>query len=161
MEFEARELIGGGGAIAVAGFFAKWLWDRIWKAKDGKAASVEATLKEHAGDVAEIVRRVDAVEWREGERQRQLGAIEARVGNLDGKIEGLQTFWRGEFEKLEGKIDKRLEALESRITTSLAAHQGRVHDRLNAIAAEQSKMLEELLDTFVLRLEGAGKEKTS
>lgn len=158
MELEAKELVGGGGGIAIAGFFAKWLWDRIWREKDGKKASVEATLKEHADNFVEIVRRVDAAEYREGERQRQIGHLEARLGNLDGKIEGLQAFWRGEFEKLEAKIDKRLEALESRIATSLAGHQGRVHDRLNAIAGEQAKMLEELLDKFVGRLE---KEKPS
>lgn len=156
MELETKELVGGGVGLGVAGFFAKWLWDRVWKSKDGKDASVEATLRAQAAQFIEIVRRVDGVEHREGERQRQLGQLEARVGNLDGKIEGLQAFWRGEFEKLEGKIDKRLEALESRITTSLNAHQGRVHDRLNAIAAEQSKMLEELLDKFVGKLEEKG-----
>lgn len=158
------ELVVGGGAAAT-GFVLKWLWDRFWRKKD------DSTSKQRS-----LESRMDAVEIRETERQKHIGQLEANHNRLDGKLDGLQTFWRGEFSKLsaefsalEEKIDYRLDNLrlelrgdqqktEDRLTELLTAHQARVHDRLNAISVEQAKMLNELVDMLADR---AGEPRSS
>lgn len=155
MSFSNDELAIGGGT-AVAGFVARWIWDRWWKKKD------DSTSRQKS-----LETRMDAVEIRETERQKHIGQLEANHNRLDGKLDGLQTFWRTEFSKLsaefkafEEKIDYRLDNFrlelrgdqqktEDRLTELMTGHQTRVHDRLNAIASEQSKMLTEFVDRLV------------
>lgn len=144
--------------LALAGFLARWIWDRVWKKKDGDSTTLKAL-----GD------RMTAVEIRETSRERNLGGLEANHNKLEGKVDALQTFWRSEFAKLtdqfkvfEEKVDYRLDNFrlelrgdqqksEERLTALLTGHQARVHDRLNAISAEQAKMLSEMVDMLVER----------
>ncbi len=174
MDFGPKELTWlVGASTAFAGFLAHWAWDRWWHRKDhhddAHSKAVAAQFKDHGDRLTVVERNQIANDAREMERQRALGRLEGEQHRLDGKIDALQSFWRTEFTKLvekfgsfEEKIDGRLDAFrlelredqnthEDRLTQMLNAHQTRVHDRLNAISAEQAKMLNEVVDMLVER----------
>lgn len=151
---QSAVLAAGLGALAT--FLLQWLWGRFWKKKDSESAGLSA-----------LETRVVAIEAKEEVRARLIGSLETNQNRLDGKLDGLQSFWRTEFTKLgeefralEGKIDYKLDNLrlelrgdtqkgEERLVTLLVEHQKRVHDRLNVIAADQAKMLKEFVDELV------------
>lgn len=177
MDLDAKELAAV-VALPVAGFFARWVWDRLWKKKDDEASkrTTAAAAADKARDsrmdaltdqITTVVRKQEVAEAKEGERARTLGIFETNLNRLDGKVDGLQKHWTGRFDKLEAefkelenkveyKLDNlRLELrgdqqrLEEKVVKLLGDHQGRIHDRLNAISVEQAKMLTEVVDLLV------------
>lgn len=150
-------LAGGAGA-----FFIKWAWDRYWTSRDRHDQHATEQLRTASDRIIVVEKKLEGAEAREGERSRTLGRLEGEIQRLDGKIGGLQDFWRTKFEDLEKKIDHRLEAFrgelradqyahEQRQAQLLSEHQHRVHDRLNEASAAQAQMLNELVDKLVDR----------
>lgn len=151
-------LAGGAGA-----FFLKWTWDRYWHVRDQNHAQESGQLRATSDRIVVVEKKLEAGEVREGERQRAIGRMEGEINRLDGKIGGLQDFWRTKFEKLEEKIDIKFESFrgelradqqahEARQAHTLEGHQKRVHDRLNEASAAQAQMINELIDRLVDRV---------
>lgn len=105
------------------------------------------------------------VEAREETRQQAVGHLTAEHNRLEGKVVGLQDFWRSEFGKLRQELRDDQAAfraelrtdqasMETRLTTLMTQHQQRVHDRLNVIASDQARMLNEFVDRLADRKAG-------
>lgn len=153
------------GGSALFTFILQWGWGRFWGKKDSASEKVDA-----------LAARMIAVESKEEVRARLIGQLETNQNRLDGKVDGLQSFWRSEFTKLaeqfktfEDKIDYRLDnfrlelrgdqqTMEERITKLFTEHQGRVHDRLNIIAADQARLLTDFVDKLVDKKAEEGSE---
>lgn len=160
------EQLGGAAAItAVVGFLVRWAWDRWWRKRDEGEKSEKDTVAAHGGRLMALEGRVDAVEIREGERQKAIGRLEGDQARLEGKLGGLHDFWKTEFTNLRKELrDDHLKLrdelrqdqanTETRLTALMTGHQTRVHDRLNVIAADQAKLLTEFVDKMVDRKAG-------
>lgn len=149
---------------AVVGFLLAFGWNRFWRRKDDSEKSADDTVKAQGGRLIALDQRVSAVEIREGERREAIGRLEHAQSNLEGKIGGLQDFWRSEFGKLRQELREDQSAFrtelradqantEARLTTLLTEHQKRMHDRLNGIAADQARLLTQFVDDMADRKE--------
>lgn len=166
-----------GTAFAIAGFLARWVWDRVWHKKDEAVKSDEKQtaetarlLVDHSNRLVIMESAVGLMKAQDAERLQSLGRTQSEVHRLDGKVDGLQTFWRTEFTKLaerfesfEEKVEKRLDNFrselrsdqqshEERITATVTEHQKRVHDRLNILASEQAAGFNRLFDELIERI---------
>lgn len=148
------------GATAIIGFLLAFSWNRWWRKRDDdessrkKAAqdhelSQNATLTAHGGRLSGLESRMDAVEVREDARQQSIGRLEHGQNALEGRVLGLQDFWKSEFNTLRRELREDQQRFEERIATMLQGHQQRVHDRLNVIAADQAKLLTDFVDRLV------------
>lgn len=166
-----KYLFGASGGGAILGFLATWGWNRYWQKKDQSEASVGSRLTVVESKVTTVEGKVTAIEIRDSDRMKSIGKIEGEITRLDGKLDGLQNFWRTKFEKFEEKLDAfkselRVElrndqtAHESRMTTMLESHRIGVHNRLNEATAAQATMLNDLIDKLVDKV-GDDKEKTT
>lgn len=163
------------GAIAVVllptfGFLLKWTWDRWWRGKDRdadatvrKKTELESKVIDHADRIARVEGRLDTSDLRADDRLKAISRLEVEQTKLEGKVVGLQDFWRSEFgnlrkelredhQKLREELRQDQASTEQRLTALMTGHQQRVHDRLNVIAADQAKMLTEFVDTMVKKV---------
>ncbi len=147
-------------ATGAAVFLLQWSWNRWWSRKDSHDRSEKDTLKSHDSRLVALEKKMDVneaqfkardqiFEQRHAEQQKAFGKLETEQGILAGKVVGLQEFWRNEFNKLRLELREDQNAMESRLAALLTGHQQRVHDRLNIIAADQSKMLADFVDRLV------------
>ncbi len=127
------------------------------------------------GRMQVVERRVDSVNASVETTAHKLGVLEATQNRLDGKVDGLQRHWTSRFDKLEDemregfktindKLEFKLDNLrlelrgdqqktEEQLQRSLEGHRKSVHDRLDAAAAAQASMMNELVDKLVDRIE--------
>jgi hypothetical protein len=147
-------------ATAVAGFLVAFAWNRWWRKRDDRETSGKQTVKDHGNRLVVIEHWRTQVEVREEARQNSVGRLEVEHNKLEGKVVGLQDFWRSEFGKLRQELRDDQAAfraelradqssMETRLTTLMTQHQQRVHDRLNVIASDQARMLTEFVDKLV------------
>lgn len=147
-------------SLALAGFLLRFAYERWWRRKDESEKSDKTTLKDHGERLMVVERRLSVEESKNDDRQRALGRLEADQSVLEGKVIGLQDFWRSEFgnlrkelrddqQKLRDELRHDQASIEGRLTVLLVEHQKRVHDRLNVIAADQAKMLTDFVDGLV------------
>jgi hypothetical protein len=153
---------------AVVGFLVAFTWNRWWRRKDDHESSQSGAIKTHSDKIVVLEGRVNAIEIRDSDRQSTLGRLEEAQGRIEGKVGGLQEFWRGEFgglrkelredqARFRQELREDQKAFEDRMSTLLTGHQQRIHDRLNLIAADQAKLLTEFVDHMVDKKAG-GKE---
>lgn len=149
---------------AVVGFLLAFVWNRWWRRKDDREQSDKGTLKSHGEKLIALDGRITVVEARDDDRQSRVGRLELAQSNLEGKIGGLQDFWKSEFSSLRKELRDDHARLrdelrqdqantETRLTALMTGHQQRVHDRLNVIAADQAKLLTEFVDSMADRKE--------
>lgn len=145
---------------AFVGFLLPFAWNRWWRKRDDRETSDKQTVKEHGNRLVVIEAWRVQVDTREESRQQTVGRLEVEQSRLEGKVVGLQDFWRSEFGKLRQELREDQQAfraelradqssMETRLTTLITQHQQRVHDRLNVIAADQARMLTEFVDQLV------------
>jgi chromosome segregation ATPase len=120
----------GGVTIGVAGFVARWVWERVWRKtdaqKEAEAKAKAATEKARDdrvnaldGQVAAVIRRQDVAEAKEAERARALGVLETNQNRLDGKVDGLQKHWTSRFDKLDDDVRAGFRAFDEKLEYKL------------------------------------------
>lgn len=147
-------------AAGVLGFLLHWIWERFWRKKDKADESEAKTIEAHADRLIRVEGRLDKFDSNDAEKQRTLGRLEGEQHRLEGRVDGLQDFWRNQFDQLSEKFDEKVASmreelrgdqkdLEGKVMSALATHQQRIHDRLNIITGEQAKLLTEFVDKLV------------
>jgi hypothetical protein len=137
-----------------------FFWGRWWRRKDTDDEKSSKATADHGKRIVVIEAWKVQLDAHEGSRQQQVGRLEAEQSRLEGKVVGLQEFWRSEFGKLRQELRDDQQAfraelradqssMEARLTTLMTQHQQRVHDRLNVIASDQAQMLTEFVDRLV------------
>lgn len=162
LEFSTQQALAAIAALLLPlfGFLLGFAWNRWWRRKDQRTDEAKSVVSEHGDRLVVIERRLDAADGREEHRQESIGQLKNEHSILAGKVVGLQDFWRNEFNslrrelrddasKLRDELRQDQANMENRLSQQLSGHQQRVHDRLNIIAADQAKMLNEFIDQLL------------
>lgn len=174
--FGIEDVVSGAVIAGASGFLIRLGIERWLKGRDRRADTQvieaqkhedgqQATFKSHEGRLIALETRVTVTESKNDERAQAVGRLEEEHNRLEGRVSGLQDFWRSEFTKLRQELRDDQAAFrkelredqssaEERMTALFIGHQQRVHDRLNTIATEQAKGFEDLLDKLVDKVAG-------
>lgn len=116
-------------------------WERIEKA----LAALSEKTQSQAGAITTTTARLDSL-------SKEQGALEQRQQQLFGKVEGLQAFWRGEFDKFREEIRSELKETSKSFREELAAHReaqrGRHEDLLAQLRQQNTELLHEFSTLF-------------
>lgn len=163
--------VSGLGALTIA--LVRWLGvravqkeDEANKTRDGRLTALET---EH-NDMKERMTRLDE---RLAGTARELGRHENESARLAGKIDGLQSDWRGRFEKLQDELRLRDERLAERIIEAkgenakglgelretFEGYRRSMHDRLSEITRLIVESNSELMEAHEILRESAAKRR--
>ncbi len=121
-------------------------WERIEKA----LAALSEKTQQHAGSLTTTTARLDNL-------SKEQGALEQQQQQLIGKVEGLQAFWRVEFDKFRDEIRTGLKDTSREFRDELAAHRESQRGRHEDLLANLRQQNTELLHEFASLIESVRK----
>lgn len=112
-------------------------WERIEKA----LMLLSEKTQIHAGFIAATEEKLSAI-------TKEHGGLDQRQHQLSGKIDGLQQFWRAEFDKLHQEIRTELKETTKQLREELGAHReaqrGRHEDLLSQLRQQNIELMHEV-----------------
>lgn len=143
----------GLGVVALSLLLAavKWLWDRKEKVEEKGETNRDKTIDGHDGRLTAVEKAVTELRLLHTEGQKDFGRLEVTTERLQEKLEGLQTFWRQEFEKFSDKMTQGMDRLRTDVRKDFEEHRQLVHERM---AKATHDMIETVQDVMTKQTKG-------
>lgn len=165
--------VAGTGALVIA--LVKWLGSRAVQKEDEANKSRDMRLTTLEAEHAEVKERLTRLDERLAGTARELGRHENESARLAGKIDGLQSDWRGRFEKLQDELRLRDERLAERIIEAkgenakglgelretFEGYRRTMHDRLGEITRLIVQSQSELTEAYEVLRESAAARRAA
>jgi predicted outer membrane lipoprotein len=137
----------GLGAVALAAAFAliKWLWGQREKVEARSESQRESQAKDHEVRIATIEKQLITFTTQFAEQQKDFGKLESDHGKLHDRLDGLQKFWREEFEKLADKMTDGMDRLRIDVRKDFEEHRQLVHDRMGEATRNMIATVDQVL----------------
>lgn len=149
----------GLGAVALAAAFAliKWLWGQREKIEEKAIETREKQQTDHEVRLTTLEKQLTGFTIQFAESQKDFGKLESDQAKLADKLDGLQRFWREEFEKLSDKMTGGMDRLRADVRKDFEEHRQLVHDRMGEATRNMIDTVEQVLTTQVLKQKRPGK----
>ncbi len=132
-------------ALGVLFFVLRELWGvtastgkREFERVEKSISKLSESTQVNANSLTVLGARVDAL-------TKDHGAMEQRQSQLAGKVDGLQVFWRGEFDKLKDEIRRDLKETAEALRDELAAHRESQRSRHEALLEQMRQQNSDLM----------------
>lgn len=147
MEFWSAIQGAGLGAVTLTAVLAvaRALWLSKQKAEDKETDHQEKTIAEYGIRLAGIDKEILGLRIQLTEAQKDFGRLESTMGKFNEKLDGLQTFWRQEFEKLSDKMTGGMDRLRSDVRKDFEEHRQIVHDRMAEATRNMIQTVEQVI----------------
>ncbi len=147
MEFWSAIQGAGLGAVALAILLgaAKMLWDAKTRAESKEADNRNMTIATHETRLAGIDKEINGLRIQLSETQKDFGRLDQTMGKFNEKLDGLQQFWRGEFEKLSDKMTQGMDRLRLDVRKDFEEHRAIVHERMGEATRNMIATVEQVL----------------
>lgn len=145
----------GALALGVLGALVKLLWAQREKVAEKAEHQREQREASHETRIAMMEKQLISFTTQFAEQQKDFGKLEAEHGRLADKLDGLQKFWREEFEKLSDKMTGSMDRLHTAIRKDFEEHRQLVHDRMGQAARDMVATVEQVGEALLKKKRGS------
>ena len=133
-------------ALMVLALIVRELWAALSKSKQKEEQVHREAHQSLAVDMKALTTTMVQLTARQDGTGKDLGVLEQRQNQLGGKVDGLQAFWRSEFDKLRDEWRTEFRAVAKTLHDDLQGHRQVVHDRLDRATAAMAQQTNEFLE---------------